>query len=198
MQKGFAQPILVLLIVLLVGIGGFFAFKYAVPNHVDKACAPGKLSTSEDPCIQDETAGWKTFTKTGFYEYRYPQDWIAVEEQSNGGSNVFKDWNKQPDGLMRITSGFNEASCTKYEEDFRNYGWKTQKETKISFSGFPAILFEGQALINKVGELEKLAEAKAIVVTKGNSCYIFSYHSYQDTKQKEILDQIISTFRFLD
>jgi hypothetical protein len=99
-QKGFTNIILVVIIVILIGAVGYFAFikkpepvaQQTIPTPT-QTITPTKTPASPTPTPKDETANWKTYTdiKHG-YSIRYPSDW-TFEKQSNGDGGLFKDGN---------------------------------------------------------------------------------------------------------
>lgn len=94
-RRGFAQIIIVAIILLLVGVGFFIFWRVKiVPRHSlnDVVISP----PSGQQLIEAETANWKTFTNTTIgYSVKYPPEWSALEKTcgdffSNGAGSLYK------------------------------------------------------------------------------------------------------------
>lgn len=119
MNKGFAGPGLMILIVVIVGVAGYFVFVQKFDTQIATSPTPsdGVFCTQDaklcpdgsyvgrtgpqcefTPCptsaVKDETIGWKTYTGTvGQIQYQvsYPEDWRVVE-QTDGGVGFGPKW----------------------------------------------------------------------------------------------------------
>ncbi len=91
-QKGFANIILVIVIVVLVGAVGYFAFvKKSEPTAQQPTPAPTQTNTavSPTPTPKDETVGWKTYTNAQHgFEFKYPATFVL------GQNPKINDWSK--------------------------------------------------------------------------------------------------------
>ena len=80
-QKGFANIILIIVIVILVGAVGYFAFvKKSEPVAQQptpiQTTNPTKTPVSPTTTVKDETADWTTYRNDQYgIEFRHPVDW---------------------------------------------------------------------------------------------------------------------------
>ena len=89
-QKGFANIILVVVIVILVGAVGYFAFvKKSEPVAQQPTPTPIQTKTSTPtPTTKDETSSWKTYTNSSVgFSFKYPADW-KVSDDGKGDINL--------------------------------------------------------------------------------------------------------------
>ncbi len=95
-QKGFANIVLVVVIVILLGVVGYFAFvkksgqvaQQPTPTPVvtqTKTPTPTPVSTPKD-----ETINWQVYNRNGVL-FKYPNDWAIKTDSSSAsaGLNVF-------------------------------------------------------------------------------------------------------------
>ncbi|MBI5732215.1 MAG: hypothetical protein HY982_02545 [Candidatus Magasanikbacteria bacterium] len=84
-QKGFANIILVVVIVILVGAVGYFAFvkksepvaQQPTPTPIQVTNTP-KSNPTPTPTPADPTANWKVYSNTRYaYTIKYPTNWFA-------------------------------------------------------------------------------------------------------------------------
>ena len=80
MQKGFA-PILVILLVTVLAVGGFFAYQnFKSKSHVTETSQNSSPST-------DPTASWKIYRGDDF-SFRYPSNFLIKEDVKDANSNI--------------------------------------------------------------------------------------------------------------
>ena len=99
-QKGFANIILVVVIVMLVGAVGYFAFvkksepvaQQPTPTPTQVTNTP-KSSPTPTTTPADPTANWKTYTNTQHgIEFKYPNNWeIDAADTNKGQADSFLD-----------------------------------------------------------------------------------------------------------
>lgn len=85
-QKGFANIILVIVIVILVGAVGYFAFvKKSEPIAQQSTPTPVATQTKTSvPTPKDETVNWKTYSnQTLGFSIKYPQGWRMAQCGTN-------------------------------------------------------------------------------------------------------------------
>jgi hypothetical protein len=84
-QKGFTNIILVVVIVILIGVVGYFAFvkksepvaQQSTPTPTQATNAP-KSNPTPTPTPADPTANWKVYSNTRYaYTIKYPTDWFV-------------------------------------------------------------------------------------------------------------------------
>lgn len=88
-QKGFANIVLIVLVVIIAGVAGYFALVKKSPEVAQQTNTP-----TPTPTPKEETAGWKTYTNTKFeFMVMYPKDWRAPEYfggVNTPGNNTYK------------------------------------------------------------------------------------------------------------
>ncbi|PJB83519.1 MAG: hypothetical protein CO088_01275 [Candidatus Yonathbacteria bacterium CG_4_9_14_0_8_um_filter_46_47] len=109
-QKGFANIILVVVIVILVGAIGYFVFiKKSEPiaqqststptqtkTPLPPTSTPTKTPAYSTPAPKDETANWKSYRNDQYgFELKYPEDWrtaqCGIDCQGFGPQSVRED-----------------------------------------------------------------------------------------------------------
>jgi hypothetical protein len=92
-QRGFANVILVVVIVIFVSVVGYFALVKKSEPVAQQQSTPTssqmttstKTPVSPTPIAKDETAVWNTFTDTRYgFEFQYPATWEATANDSEG------------------------------------------------------------------------------------------------------------------
>lgn len=85
-QKGFVNIILVAVIVVLVGVAGYFVFvkkSELITQQPTPTPTQTNIYTSPTPTSADETADWKTYTNTQYgFSFKYPEG-AKVDCQTN-------------------------------------------------------------------------------------------------------------------
>jgi uncharacterized membrane protein len=79
-RKGFVNIILVVVIVILVGAVGYFAFvKKSEPVAQQPTPTPVQTKTPISPIPTSETTNLKTYTNSQYgYQIKYPKDWTVA------------------------------------------------------------------------------------------------------------------------
>lgn len=118
-QKGFAQIIIVLIILILVGIGGAGYYlinkqltKQTACTEEAKICSDGSLVKRSGPNCEfvtcpeakaDEMINWKTYTKNEYgFEIKYPSDW----------ESPFKGWDSVDFGAGKSVDSNNYCAVS--------------------------------------------------------------------------------------
>ena len=81
-QKGFVNIILIIAVIVLVGIGGYFAFtKKSEPISQQPSPTPAQTNTTATTqAPKDETATWNTYKDDQFgYEVKYPKGYVVYK-----------------------------------------------------------------------------------------------------------------------
>ncbi len=198
-QSGLA-PILIILLVAILGIGGYFAYK----SSLKTAPAPVVNSTpssSTNPISTSsaETANWKTYTSSKFkYTFKYSNDWNVVQSNEDATLLKNKKWgfNTTSSQGITISSSVEKTSLTTssdwYEQldsDGSSKSIMDKTKVHISLDGKDAIQYD-------FTESKQFFERNVDLVYRGNA---YRLEIGGDTKFKDeaILEfnQILSTFR---
>lgn len=191
-QKGFAQ-ILILLVVVLVA--GYFAFQYyRLKNQTIASLPPVNLPVVSPTALADPTADWQTYTNKIYnYEFKYPDNWYIIPNKDNSvdaGPNSLESLQ----ALGGHGGGVDNPIFIVYSNqnaitDSADGTEKVLSQKNIDVSGIPAISYK---VSGSVG-----FEEATIVLIKSKKLEIIYYdkpfQQYQDT-----FDQILSTFKFTD
>ena len=210
-QKGIIHLFVIIILALaVVGGIGYYAYK----NGQIKSIPQGNLSPTP---ATDETANWKTYRndKLGF-ELKHPSDFRDWEVWGSGYSDRLPitisfhkkyDENSFDGGGLFITitdrSEYGKGDSVKTLDDYINNKRKMEKKVKINEhlidnqKAFEIIYGDGKSMEHLFTEPDVYRGPIEYVVLKGNKFYIFEYHT-DDTELMKIIDQILSTFRFLD
>ncbi|MDO8592317.1 MAG: hypothetical protein Q7R92_00920 [bacterium] len=86
-QKGFANIVLVVVIVILVGAVGYFVVVKKLGPIAGQTPTPTPTQTkTTTPTPKDETANWKTYTNAQYgLEVKYPSNWTSKGSWSENG-----------------------------------------------------------------------------------------------------------------
>jgi len=88
-QKSFVKIILVVVIIVLLGVVGYFALiKKSLPIAQQTSTPTLTKTSAPMPQPQDETANWQVYNKFGVW-FKYPNDWVVKDSGINGELNVF-------------------------------------------------------------------------------------------------------------
>jgi len=195
-----------IILVAIVG-GGIYWWQY----HKENKTLDTGIKESED-----KTASWKTSRNEEYgYEIKYPEDWeLAVSNIEPGPISIIG----QVEPPVLITKKIDTYHWTEITIDNLYFEVKTISELKEKFG--EELRFEGKKTeVNQIGELEALNvvfrerdfETDGIIIYEENGVwflptdnllYIFGYNIREENEEFNnnllIVDQIISTFRFLD
>lgn len=202
-QKGIAPIVIVLLIA--AAIGGYLIYSGKInlkQNEVRcteeaKICPDGssvgrvipKCEFASCPSGSAETANWKTYTNDTYgYIVKYPSDWEYKFGKGKDAQVVFglspvEIRTDIPNFLISVSETIKQPL---FEEDGRNKVMETKQITIGGQSGEQATIADGGS--------GKVSYIQSAVLYNGKT-YYFNLH---DLNKKEIYDQILSTFKFLD
>ncbi|OGZ43659.1 MAG: hypothetical protein A3C80_04560 [Candidatus Ryanbacteria bacterium RIFCSPHIGHO2_02_FULL_45_43] len=206
-QRGFANMVLVVVIVILVGAVGYFMFvKKFEPGSQQPTPTPTQTNTavSPTPTPQSETAQWKIFTNTEYkYRINYPPDWelgqITVKQSPAAVrfTKITKQGDKYlNDAVVDVIVEPNPLRKTPTEEWYRE--WVKQIPTGINLEG---VKFEETTFKNmKALKIDN----NTVFFAKGLNMFEIKWHVAGDYNQslaesaEKIFEQMMATFEFID
>jgi hypothetical protein len=190
-QKGFANLILVGIVLVLIAVGGYFLWS-------KKAKAPVVAQTNtpvtSTPTQAGDMANWKTYTNTQYgFEFQYPADWNLP-------------LNKNPhDGLGSIELGCPKEDVLDTETCPLNIGIWQSGSYEISMFDSPKAETKTFTVNDvQIKEFKPYKEAGSdgpigydeIANIPGNNITVQFTDSMGDYESNGIFDQILSTFKF--
>lgn len=195
-QKGLA-PILVLIIITMLAIGGYLYFQRQ--NKVITPKSQTSQASISSPNPNDETANWQVYTNTKFgYSLKYPPSLYIDSEKDTGlGFRLTKNKDVQ-DPAERIKQPelgviVQENSTLEKQIASTKLGSPPDPGTKIEtiqLNGMNALRIENIIEGNPFGNISNMFE-------KDNN--VFSVTIFTSTKDPELIDtynKMVSTFNF--
>jgi len=143
-------------------------------------------------CIaaQDETANWKTFTNHGF-EIKYPEG-LQVESHELAGlcTGCADSYEFKPSNIQIIVGGSltREAAKQNLKEGIDGIS------KDITVAGLSAIQRKGEATKSSFNTQFEGEEVEEVIFMKDGTLY----HFFATKEEGPTLDQMLSTFRFLE
>ncbi|MDP3792162.1 MAG: PsbP-related protein [bacterium] len=193
-QKGFANIILIVVIVVLVGAVGYFAFvKKSEPIAQQATPTPTQTKTpvSPTPTPTSETTNLKTYTDSKYsFEIKYPQNW-KLDKYTEGYNN---------EGPYVLVFTTDRTKVERYPFISVRENWSANKEIdRINNSGSQFTKVKSTKDINIGSILAKqiiystdigLDFEKTII---SQNQIVFMFDSYPNDSD---LNKVISTFKF--
>lgn len=188
--------IAVLVGLTLFGFGAYYLGKQSSKNTVEQnqnQTFPSIIITENDV-----TAGWKTYNSMdNSIMFKYPEDWQAEKEEIFGSRSVteFK-YNNTPLFELTVQGNYNQVTEQSYKNLKEFLGARLSKSKETLVDGQEAKRIEDQGDPGHVIPYEEVLvftpDKKAIVSLYYKSSY------YDKPNANRILDQILSTFKFLN
>ena len=186
-KKGYLAPPVVIVLALIVLFVAATLIINAKLFPKPKQSPRLEVSTQSSPIASpsttpDEIANWKTYTNV-FYGYKlsYPSTAIISEEMKPLG------WTGKPEQVT--TLNFKDGSL-EITGNMGGRGVTSIKSSEIVIDNVPTIKFY---------ETEISGVIRAVKSPKNDEIYfIFTLPSQNSERVNKILDQILSTFQFLD
>jgi hypothetical protein len=198
-KKSNVLKVLILIVVfLLVGIGGVYAGMQISKKQTQIPLTP---QTTEAPIISptlvpDETANWKTYRNDKYrFEFKFPDDWSATDNKAQS-----PDY-EADHGLLKGADFFVGINPTLIQtiEEIIEQTKKYQPNAEISnlkIKGFDAVMVS----IPPAQEMGQYWPSKTIYFEKEENIFSITSEAYGDKRDfyLKILDQILSTFKFIN
>lgn len=214
MQKGFAPLIIILGILVILGIAGgaFYLGRSTISNPsptpavTSQITPPLNPSTNPAPTGSGETDNWKTYTNTqAGISFKYPNNWI-VEPYDIPGFSYFhgiiqlkikgQQYGPEP-ATMSISYWDNPENLTldKFEQKLNEGGGKyysldLPNAQKITIAGISSYYWKSVA-----SACEPVRCGRYMIPYK-NKIFDISLYLATAEQQQDIIDQILSTFKF--
>ena len=203
-EKLGGSKILLLIIVIVLVVGGIFAWQYFVPKEeakIPEEEMPGEITV-------DETADWKSYRneKWGF-EIKYPEGTKIVDADADSGW-FFMQIPFTPNETKLVSKGFD----IRVARSEWHYGVKTPASC-VSDDNIGSVVINGMTFMKSdvsdaFAGMQGRAVATEYCTMKGDLAFklVFrlGYNRYSQLpdfdqeKESIILNQIFSTFRFLE
>jgi|GEM_PF-2027581 len=192
--------------------------EFIVPGHYYKIL----ITDSKNYSIYDEsdecfsiipTANWKTYTnKEHGFEIKYPQNWNVVAPYV-GGVGLFSIAFYPSDKMYSPYGIFFDLVPAPKEGDFQDFReiqkkWETEMEKereKFLQSNFEKKVIAENTVLFKISGIMKGEKTLLGVVAEGyiihqtnDFYYVFSFHTLGGKETVDILEQMLSTFRFFE
>ena len=152
---------------------------------------------------------WKTYTnKEHGFEIKYPQNWSVVAPYF-GGVGLFSIAFYPSDKMYSTYGIFFDLVPTPKEGDFQEIQkkWETEMEKereKFLQSNFEKKVIDENTVLFKISGTMKGEKTLLGVVAEGyiihqtnDFYYVFSFHTLGGKETVDILEQMLSTFKFL-
>lgn len=198
-ESNFLTILLSVLLIISIAISGYFALQtqklvkelaiLKTEKEVTNTFGPTAESVAADSSEADLTANWKTYINTSSnYQISYPTDWEAVnyglmEAKPADSYTKIVRFSYQPD-ISKSDIGFNieETPVVNISQDIE-FNESKNIGSRIATCGTSA---DG---MNTFCWLKLPKESKFLVFTMSN---------YKNIEDLKIVDQILSTFKFLE
>ncbi|KKQ84416.1 MAG: hypothetical protein UT08_C0018G0022 [Candidatus Woesebacteria bacterium GW2011_GWB1_38_8] len=200
--SGFAQLIIILTgaLVVLMTIG-FFAFKNGQIklNSLTNKSAPSPTPTA----VLEETTNWKTYTNTSI-SFKYPNTWPEPKEYqlSTKFKIEFEDDSNTKNIKMTITDGVYYDQILQKELTFKQYLEMVEPSQYANSVSKDTVVY-GNLSGYRYTYYPDFYVTEIFLSTSDTSTQIISVtyrhdDSESNTDMPKILDQILSTFEFID
>jgi|SRR3989344_760620 len=158
-QKGFANIALILIIIVLVGAGGYFIFykksepitqQTPTPQNPTPPATQTQNNNSQTTATQDKTASWKTYTNTKYdIEFKYPSSLALTERERTHPTGDSFEISFRENNSLSLTVVVYLKNPTGDIDQSLNYIKTNYKDAqKIVVNNYPALrYFNGNKII---------------------------------------------------
>jgi len=199
--KSSSKLLPILLAVFLISIiatGAYVFGKYSAglkntptqPNIALPTTIPTPLPTT------DPTVGWETYSDKNI-TFQYPNDWEKGEMQLYGSrSEIDFIYNKTVTFTVSYLGNYNNGTGKKYSSLEEFLGQRKSKANDISINGITG------KIIDDPGDAEHVIPFEEVIFFSPDKLVIISIY-YMDSyypvvDNNKIIDQILSTFKFIE
>jgi len=178
--------IVIIVVVAIILFGGVFAYQYfATKNSQPKIVQPTTQNNQTVGPALSEVEGWKTYTNNKFkYSFKYPADWTVWEADSISGLIILYPSIKSDEVINKTIL--------------------TSDEITFSILGSLGANYKGEQI--KIGDLTWSSALTPDISMDGGNEKLLEYIGAAPTEyvgistgihNKEIVQQILSTFKFI-
>ncbi len=210
--SGFA-PLIILLIVALIGAIGYFAFKNITPK-VQIPFTPSSPVASPLPTTQtaDPTADWKTYINPNdSYSFKYPDGGELSDYQENDYSGVqILILPASPPKGQNLVYGAMIKTLLIHNAEIQSLAKTSQQNELNSLSDNNSASTVSEVQQVKFGQDDRVAyqyivsgepTVRVVFAQIGKNvlqvaCYYGGRDQAEENKYKNLVDQILSTFKF--
>lgn len=215
-EKSKVNPWIISTVILFFLLVGTFASSVSKPktetldNNVSTITPTGQTTISPTPVsvssTHDSVLNWKTYTNVfSRYQYSFPYSWKNAgpcpqsEGPNCGGGPHNNSFASKSGSDAYFMVRYDEAGCLSDMTQIKT-PFIDAKEREINISGIRGILLEGKskpegAILPLELEDGKIYDRTYIRLLKGKECYNIDTWSYQNDNTRNILNQIILTFK---
>ncbi len=204
-EQGFILPIIIVVLVIAVlGTAGYFAYRqYSAPKPIActqeaKVCPDGSSVGRTGPNCEfaqcpDQTAGWKTYTNTQYgFTFEYPQNWSLDDWSLDEGVHSLI----VSDPLVEIWLDKDVIDINKKLPILIiGIRKKNIKDMNIPVDAENYAFASQEAKFACLKEKETIGMCTLFLGYKENTLYVVS--GGVDFRSDKVLNQIISTFKFI-
>lgn len=215
-QKGFANIILIVIVVLAVGVVGYFAFVKKSAPTAQPAPTPPQTdnAASSTPTQKNETANWKIYSNSKYnFSLKYPNGWTLEESsQTDLTGRIISLRSPETSQLLnerKIDSGYSYNLVVSFwptinNEYARGGSWIGQR----NYSSLADYFTDKNAFKQKTGSITVAGQnayevsiggagANYGVMIEHDGIYELSFETAWDkSKLGSTEKQILSTFQF--
>lgn len=188
-------PLLPSLLVLLLGISsGFLGYQnWQLQKEISSLSSLPPSSPTLNP-----TTNWQTYTdKQKSFSFQYPQDWTTDDEQLLGSrKEIDFIYNRTTVLALSIIANYNNATGKPFKSLEEYIGQRITKARNITTGNL-----NGKLITDTGEEGHVIPYQEAILFSPNNTNILSLYYQaayYENPQADEILNQILSTFQFLE
>lgn len=204
--------LLFILIILLVIISGFVAYLFSQNMLLKQKLAEAQLVPTPSPTLSigaDIFADWKSYTNTSFhYSIKYPNDWKANSISPGIGTMPLDDVQRgllltPPASVSSSGMGIQiEDIHIQIEADSRQTSGETFEEwintTKKNLGNTTISITESKIASFKTTVIKTGFKIIYLLSSPDKTKFIFIETQTPTSEYREIIDQILSTFKFIN
>lgn len=186
--------LIVLLILLIFSFGGYYLILPKMGINVLPTPTPTPTIIKLPTPTPDPTANWKTYTNNslGIY-FKYPQNYIL--KQTSAEQTIFSIESSDKSSFqLLIYKNSNNLSLKDYES--KNTG-KSGMGPNVYYPNAKLVKFENMEAYYEEKEISCFSKCGSYVWTNKDNIYKLMGSIQNKPDQKQILDQILSTLKFL-